>query len=877
MTLISFVHALLALAPVSTPADTDPTLRRLADDDPDQHLIVTVRVPHNHRAAAALRTSLAARGVTSRIGGRGPIRLGRLEVFEGSARDLARAAEAGAEVLLDPEVEPLAVGPLDPSGMASAAAHGPIPLAGPRGRGITIAAIDTGVDIYHPHFFQADGGAHPWIDLDGDGILTPGVDAIDLDLDGTASDDERLRLLDYGVRVALAFDEVDYIAPDGVLQPATDYLYVDLDGDGARGYGPAYLEDTPGWGEPMFVPDDADGDGTITLDERVLLLGTSKIAALSDGERELHRGVDLATWGRTTVDEEDHGTAVLGILIGGQDLLSRQHRGLVPDAEVVLFDRLAGTPIAAGVAWARDEGARVILHEYASYWGELDGSSTLDAVVDEATAQGLINVCGTGNAGAAQKHALGSAGDSPHVVAAEVPADYFGYAVEWLWLTTHWRDVDVALDCQLVTPENVTVPLTAGSTSSFDGGEVAFSFTNTSAGTRIARAELTASSDDLRGRWQLVCEHDATADTPVLSTVRDLASTGIASLLDGASPRATLGAPGTAAGCIVTGATHFDDGELEPGELTAYSSRGPRIDGARSVDLVSPGDPTTPYPSSDSKAVGLQPPLGQNNYRRFSGTSAAIPHVGAAIAALLEIEPGLTPTEVRERLRARAHVDDGVGDEDDWGMGRLDARALVYGEPASPPPAWVEAALTATFEATAQGCVARLTVTPDAGDEGTARWDDDYDGTWDTDFIDGATRTLAVDASTPDLAVRVELGRGGWRVGGAALTAVAPPSCFAEVGDETSTGADEAGGDSGSSGTPDTDGSSGAAQSGPADAGCGCTTPAGGSDGLLVTCVLLGGLASRRRRRLSRSFPASRAACGCCGRGTACAAAGSSA
>jgi hypothetical protein len=213
------------------------------------------------------------------------------------------------------------------------------------------------------------------------------------------------------------------------------------------------------------VPDDADGDGTITTGERVLLLKTSKIAAASDGVRSLRRGVDLSAWGRSTVAEESHATAVLGTLVGGQDLLFRRHRGLVPDAEVLLFNMSVGT-IAEGAAWARDEGAQVLIHEYASYYRELDGTSYTDEIVNESTAEGVINVCGMGNAGAASKHAVSVARESPHVATVHVPPPDDTSSVTWLWIHTHWRDPGVTLDCTLTTPYGEPVPLVPGTTDS---------------------------------------------------------------------------------------------------------------------------------------------------------------------------------------------------------------------------------------------------------------------------------------------------------------------------------------------------------------------------------------------------------------------------
>src|SRR5262249_38107638 len=52
------------------------------------------------------------------------------------------------------------------------------------GKGVVVADIDTLADIFHPAFFYADAGYFDWIDVNGDGVFTPGVDAIDLNQNG---------------------------------------------------------------------------------------------------------------------------------------------------------------------------------------------------------------------------------------------------------------------------------------------------------------------------------------------------------------------------------------------------------------------------------------------------------------------------------------------------------------------------------------------------------------------------------------------------------------------------------------------------------------------------------------------------------------------
>lgn len=48
------------------------------------------------------------------------------------------------------------------------------------GKGVVIGDIDSGIDIFHPMFFFADGGEFEWDDVNNDGKLTPGEDKISI-------------------------------------------------------------------------------------------------------------------------------------------------------------------------------------------------------------------------------------------------------------------------------------------------------------------------------------------------------------------------------------------------------------------------------------------------------------------------------------------------------------------------------------------------------------------------------------------------------------------------------------------------------------------------------------------------------------------------
>ncbi len=107
------------------------------------------------------------------------------------------------------------------------------------------------------------------------------------------------------------------------------------------------------------------------------------------------------------------------------------------------------------------------------------------------------------------------------------------------------------------------------------------------------------------------------------------------------------------------------------GNKGAFSNSGERIDiGAPGVDIWSTSN------------AGLTVP-GEDIYRSQNGTSMAAPHVSAAVALMLAIDPRLTPQAVREKVRATARaypprsncVDTERGAI--CGVGMLDAAAAV--------------------------------------------------------------------------------------------------------------------------------------------------------------------------------------------------------
>ncbi|MCP1715618.1 PGF-pre-PGF domain-containing protein [Methanocalculus alkaliphilus] len=152
----------------------------------------------------------------------------------------------------------------------------------------------------------------------------------------------------------------------------------------------------------------------------------------------------------------------------------------------------------------------------------------------------------------------------------------------------------------------------------------------------------------------------------------------------GASGLRTIGGPAAAEKVIAVGAT-----DRSADYIAEYSSRGPSGwgEGMRiKPDVVAPGS----YILSASTRDG-------ELYRTLSGTSMACPHVSGIVALLLQVNPDLTPDEIRSILTTTA-VDLGDdGPDVTYGHGRVSAWAAVNAVVPLDPPVYEGPRLHAGF------------------------------------------------------------------------------------------------------------------------------------------------------------------------------------
>ena len=624
------------------------------------------------------------------------------------------------------------------------------------GHGVTIGVIDGWVDHLHPAFFRADAGYFAWLDVDEDGKFSPGNDAVDVNGDGVGDEGEILLLLK--AVVAWHGHDGDHVENDGeTYDVSMDWLWVDWTGDGTRnaGAGLGFGEDTPAYGEPLFIGDDVNGNGMLDLHEKVIRLGTSKIETIYlpyTGDSYV-RGANLVDYPRS-LDKASHATMTVGLLAANDPSRQRLH-GIAADADIVLADietgfgqaydpENTGSAYLEGLLWLADHGAQVVMHEYGSPFFEFgDGSSSLETAIDTVLEEkGVVSCTATHNFAGYNMHGIATApagGEVAFDIELSVYPEW--YPTETFYGTIRWREPLAGIVMTLKSPEGKSWEMGEGGFE--PAGEAPYMWYSghdqSPRNTRMASFALYNSymGDQFlaSGHYTLTVQNSTDQDQEVDLFVGDQYGYLVTGTLNShTTKKGTMAHPSTADSAISAGAfranvdSWYD--EIPQGELTFYSGQGPRIDGEIGLDVVGPSDGLAPW---------HEPLWHYPLFSYASGTSGSLPQVTGVVALMIQAVPELVPGEIKQRLWDNSVADDFTGalPNNQWGYGRLSAYRAVFGEPPWPNKAPV---IALEFEAAVrkdQSFVLDASGSHDpdgTGEPLSLRWDVGYDGSWDWDF-----------------------------------------------------------------------------------------------------------------------------------------------
>lgn len=531
-----------------------------------------------------------------------------------------------------------------------------------------VADFDTGVDVFHPGLWRADGGTFDWIDVNGNLVFDPGTDAVDMNMNGVADDGETLQFFKAQVK--------DYQGissnTSGPFMPRLDWLYNDANCNGVRDYGIYFGESAPTYGEQLFILRDTNGNGVLDPGEQLLALGSSRIRAmLGAGSTTFTRGVDLIASPPDT-DSYGHGTAVSGILCGEEPWL-REYVGISPQIDLLVADR-SRNDFTTYIDWAESHGARVMLYEFGAWIFQfMDGTSPLEQAISDEWDNGIPQIVPAGNLANGNKHAAAGTFQGFTDFRFAVPSKR---DITTIYLTTLWLDGSEALSFSLINPAGAQIALPGDKKFYSDpSGNLCWSYgvQISPKGTRRFDVYISGVST---GTWKLrvtSSEQDVYLHAYLSDNIGGWS--GGAYFSSNVSTASTVSWPATADKALVVGSFSTRGINVSPGAISVFSGIGPRIDGTKIVDLCAPGN----YDIFTICSKDAGNPLG--SYKEFTGTSAAAPHAAAACAILLQMNPSLSPDQIAYLLTSSALSDGftGTTPNDTWGYGKLDVAAAAIG------------------------------------------------------------------------------------------------------------------------------------------------------------------------------------------------------
>lgn len=542
------------------------------------------------------------------------------------------------------------------------------------GKGIVVADMDSGIDVFHPFFFFADGGEFDWIDVDGDRKFTAWKDAVDLNGNGKADANEILGYIKIadGTYGLLGLQSPNY-------QADMDFLYVDKNNDNNRNYGTknGFTEQDPTYGEQFFITMDTDKNNTLSIGEKVVALKTSKVRSVREKNGTVRRrGVDLIF---TEPDTIQHGTGVAGLILGGHHGVQKIH-GIAPDAELVManidynYTPPYVTEFPAYLNFIKGENPNILLIEDGEWqWQFMDGSSEEELMMDEMARNGITVIGGGGNlAGAKElmKDTLSAGETETYEISAARKSE--GNINNGIFTSFLWTNPANMISFVIETPEKQKTKVITDGSGFFTIGKYNIFYSRDVSPRNTVMMRFGFSEKDsgtVGGDWKITAE--SPQNVVLWGFTGDVSQSwaGTTHWETHITDEGTVTFPCTGDSVIAV-AAYTVNYPFYPqdviGDLCYYSGRGYNISGKMGEDITAPGHAT--FSTAPDFATQI-----------FSGTSSAAPHVVGAAVLMLQYDPTLTHSQIRQLLNSTATSDKFTGQtpNSDWGYGKLNIEAAI--------------------------------------------------------------------------------------------------------------------------------------------------------------------------------------------------------